>query len=174
MSDAEDKKEAKTEAKPFNEQDRCFRCGIKGHYSYDCSQFHGLTSQSEKRKAKPKSFDTEDTCYECGKTGHYAYDCEKRLIRERKGEYKKGEQPRGRASPTYDEYDGDTVPKGQKTVRKRSRSRSRSPIDRKTPIDRNNKNFQPPIEEAQPPLSPGIKLKRKSKNVQNIRSLWNL
>ena len=34
MSDAEDKKEAKTEAKPFNEQDRCFRCGIKGHYRY--------------------------------------------------------------------------------------------------------------------------------------------
>jgi hypothetical protein len=59
-----------------------------------------------------------------------------------------GDQPRGRASPTYDDYRGDDD-------RKLSRSRS------------------PPKERTKQKQS-GIKLKRNSKNVQNIRSLWKL
>ena len=60
-----------------------------------------------------------------------------------------GEMPRGRASPTYDDYEGD------QPIRRRSRSRSPKP-------------------KTKPPPESGLKLKRKSKNVQNIRSLWGL
>merc|ERR1712130_77450 len=116
---------------------------------YDCSQHNGMSNAPEKRKAKGKAFEPTHTCYECGKSGHYAYDCVRRLTRERSGQYKKGEMPRGRASPTYDDY------KGDRPIRRRSRSRSPKP-------------------KPKPPAESGMKLKRKSKNVQNIRSLWQL
>jgi len=150
MSDKEEKNEKSEKKKPvgFSDQHRCYRCGIKGHYGYDCDLLNGKTAKSEKKKTK-KFFEPDHTCYECGKKGHYAYDCVKRLIREREGDFKKGEKPSGRASPTYDEYfydENGVVPKSS-----RSRDRSRSP--------------QRPIE---------VKIKRKSKNIQNIRSLWQI
>ena len=51
MGDSEKKKK-----KGFSSEDRCYRCGLRGHYGYDCDKFHGRSLKSEKEKPK-RNFD---------------------------------------------------------------------------------------------------------------------
>ena len=46
----------KNKKKGFSSEDRCYRCGLKGHYGYDCDKFHGRSLKSEKEKPK-RNFD---------------------------------------------------------------------------------------------------------------------
>ena len=87
---------------------------------------------------------------------------------------KKIQDQKGRGSPTYEDYSPSQSPT-RSAVRyrnySRSRSRSRSPISerKKTDIE------EPPVKN-QKHIEPeeGIKIKRKSKNIQNIKNLWKL
>merc|ERR1712131_501157 len=113
-----------------------------------------------------------DVCFECGQRGYYGYDCVNRMKKIRRGEYK--DDQKGRGSPTYEDYSPSQSPT-RSAVRyrnySRSRSRSRSPISerKKTDIEKPPVKNQKDIEPEE-----GIKIKRKSKNIQNIKNLWKL
>merc|ERR1739838_481721 len=147
--------EKRKRKKEYSSNDRCYRCGLKGHYGYDCDMIHGKSLQSEKsyRNKRPiherNVFNNDDKCYECGESGHYGYDCQVRLKGIRSGQ--RVEQ-KGRASPTYDDYDPNMPERGfRRRSSSRSRSRSRSPIKKEEKVEKEE-------------------VKIKSKNVRNIQN----
>lgn len=146
--------EKEPENKKFSEKDRCYRCGLQGHYGYDCDKFHGKSTRSEKVRKHKRSYKDDDKCYECGVEGHYGYDCPERILRVREGELEANKKISGRASPRYDDY----------KIESRDRSRSRSPAHQN----------RRPRHKSRSDKDEKIIAKSKSKNVRNIRNLWSL